>query len=336
MLTEALKTVAPNKGQYEAHVESASAHALESFRHIAKQYALFHIGFFALGFLELLGLMLFFTFLTQSAIFAFTLASIFFTGFTYFVLLFYLQAKKPQQLLDLKNEFIEECTSESHGHFAKIHALYQLFFSLHRQEYTFYPLSDKFATLSLLAKKFSVWTHWKDVHQLKQLLLESIIKYYVQLVQLKPTDLEIHAGLATAFLSLSKLYRDPRKSFPNDEHLWVSPDYHSKEMHDKFTNAAHKAIEELRIVDAYSPNDPWTHTQLAAIYQDLGLVENEIAEYELIVKLNPKDHEMLLRLGVLYFSQGQNAQALALYEKLKQIHPTKAEDLLAHYGSAFL
>ena len=146
-----------------------------------------------------------------------------------------------------------------------------------------------------------MWTHWKDVHQFKQLLLESIIKYYVQLVQLMPTDLEIHAGLATAFLSLSKLYRDPRKSFPDAEHLWVSPDYHSKEMHEKFTVAAQKAIEELRIVDAYSPNDPWVHTQLAAIYQDLGFVEKEIQEYELIVKLAPKDHEMLFRLGVLYF-----------------------------------
>ena len=97
MLTEDLKTASRhsfNKEQYEAHVERISAHTLENFRHIAKQYALFHIGFFALGFLELLGLMLFFAFLTQSAIFAFTLASIFFTGFTYFVLLFYPAGKK--------------------------------------------------------------------------------------------------------------------------------------------------------------------------------------------------------------------------------------------------
>jgi tetratricopeptide (TPR) repeat protein len=332
-----------NKQLFEGHTLSTSGQILEAFKQIARQYALFHIAFFSIGLLELFAFVLFFSFLTQSAIFAFTIAALFFTGFAYFVLLFYFQAKKPQQLFDLQDSFLEQCNAnlpfnqrEYEYHTARIHALYLLLSQFHRQEYSFYTLSEGFKTLSLLAKKFSVWTHWKDVHQFKEILLKAIVKEYVHLVQLKPTDLEVHAGLATVFVSLTKLYMDPRKTAPEEEHLWVSPEYHSESMDEKFKSAALRAIEELRILDAYAPNDPWVHSQLASVYQDLGEVDKEIEEYEAILKLSPKDHEILFRLGALYFSQGRNAPALSLYEKLKELSESKAEELLSYYGAAFM
>jgi tetratricopeptide (TPR) repeat protein len=331
-----------NKQLFEAHIDRLCASTLDAFKQIARQYAVFHIAFFILGLLELLAFVLFFSFLTRSAVFAFTLAGIFFTGFAYFILLFYFQAKKPQQLLDLRNTFIDQCQTalpfsaqEQAYHSAQIHALYQLFSASHRQEYAFYIVPSAFKTLSLLAKKFSVWTHWKDVHQFQETILLSIVKHYVHLVQQKPTDLEIHAGLASTFLSLTKLYTDPRKSAPNEPHLWVSPDYLSASMHEKFKLSAFRAIEELRILDTYAPNDPWVHAQLAAVYQSLGLIDKEIQEYEAILTLSPKDQNILFRLGVLYFSQGRNAQALHLYEKLKGLQESKAEELLSYYGAAF-
>jgi len=343
-----LKTARPathasfNKQLFEEHIDRLCAFSLDAFKQIARQYAFFHIAFFSLGLLELFSFVLFFSFLTRSAFFAFTLAVLFFTGFTYFVLLFYFQAKKPQQLLDLRNAFIDQCKTalpfahhEQEYHSAQIHALYQLFSTLHRQEYAFYTVSPAFKTLALLAKKFSVWTHWKDVHQFQETILLSIVRHYVHLVQLKPTDLEIHAGLASTFLSLAKLYMDPRKNAPNEEHLWISPDYHAEAMYEKFKLSAFRAIEELRILDTYAPNDPWVHAQLATVYQHLGLIDKEIQEYEAILKLSPKDQDILFRLGVLYFSQGRNAQALTLYEKLKGLKETKAEELLSYYGAAF-
>src|SRR5580692_1379732 len=175
-----------NKQLFEEHIESLSATALDAFKQIARQYALFHIVFFSIGLIELFSFVLFFSFFARSAIFAFTLGGLFFTGFAYFVLLFYFQAKKDQQLLEIRNAFIEKCKTalpfdpEDHEfRAAQIHALYQLFSAMHRQEYAFYILPSSFKTASLLAKKFSVWTHWKDVHQFKESLLFSIIGYYV-------------------------------------------------------------------------------------------------------------------------------------------------------------
>lgn len=258
-------------------------------------------------------------------------------------MLFYFQAKKSQQIEELRDHFVaqyKEVVSfeqeDGEYHMAQIHALYYMLSQFHRQEYSYYPLSSAFQTLSLLTKKFSIWTHWKDVHHIKESLLMMIVKEYVKLIQLKPTDLEVHVGLATTFVSLTKLYRDPRKSFPEEEHLWVSPDYYSEEMDAKFKRAALRAIEELRILDTYAHKDPWVHSQLAAIYQDLGIMDKEIKEYETILTLSPKDQNILLRLGILYFSQGRSAQALGLYERLKELNLAKAQDLLSYYGAAFI
>lgn len=338
MLSEEIlpKTKNPSRS-----IETLSEQSLEAFKQIVRNYAFFHILFFLLGLLELFGLILFFSFLTRSALFAFTIAGLFFTGFAYFVLLFYFQAKKSQQLVDVKNTFSAQYRSSLplhpqtfEYHKASIHAHYQLYTEFHRQEYTLYSVPSSLKTLSLLTNKFSVWMHWKDVHQFKEILLQSIIREYVQLVQLKATDLEVHAGLAHTYIEMYKLYMDPRTSEPHAVHLWVSPEYHSEEMIAKFKSSAQRAIEELRILDAYAPHDPWVHTQLAQVYRDLGLTNKEIEEYETILHLAPKDHEILFRLGVLYFTQGRNAAALHLYERLKAIKEAKAEELLTFYGAA--
>ena len=52
---------------------------------------------------------LLFTFLAKSAVLAFSLALIFLTGFSYAVLRLYFHAKKPEQLVELRNAFLEEC-----------------------------------------------------------------------------------------------------------------------------------------------------------------------------------------------------------------------------------
>lgn len=332
-----------NKQHFQDHVEQVCTSSLETFKQITQQYAFFHILFFAIGLLEFFAFVLFFSFFTKSALFAFTIAGLFFTGFVYFVLLFYFQAKKPQQLLELRNAFVEQCKAAlpfekhiSEYHEAQIHASYYLLSQFHRQEYAYYSLPAAFQTLSLLTKKFSAWAHWKDVYQIKEMFLLMIIKEQIKLVQIKPTDLEVHAGLATSFISLAKLCMDPRKNAPEEYHPWVSPEYQSDSMREKFTHACLRAIEELHILDAYAHNDLWIHSQLASVYHDLGMTEQEIKEYETILALAPKDQNILLRLGILYFSQGQNAQALHLYEKLQGLSTSKAEQLLSHYGAAFI
>jgi len=313
---------------------------LEDFKQVTRQYAIFHILFFSIAVIELAAFVLFFSFLTKTTIFAFSLAGLFLTGFTYFVLLFYFQAKKPNQLFDVRSQFIEAARSilpfekESAEYYQALAAtLDRLLSYLHRLEYSYYSVPSSFKTLSPLMQKFSAWTHWKDLHQMKELLLVMTIKQQIELIKLKPTDLEAHAHLAESYLDLSRLYMDPRKLYPDDEHFWISPDYAGSAMVEKFKQASLRAIEEYKILDSYAPNDPWVHAQLALIYHHLELYPEEMREYEAILKVKPNEQEVLYRLGALYFQHGMSAQGLRIFEQLKKSSEAKANELIAHYDA---
>jgi len=329
-----------NTALFQEQMEKHAATSIEDFKEITRQYSVFHISFFTIACLELLAFALFFSFLTKSTILAFSLAGIFLTGFAYFVLLFYFQAKKPEQLLAVRHTFLESCQAalpfekgSSEFHFSLGAALYHLLNQLHRQEYTYYSLPSTFKTLAPLMQKFSVWCHWKDLHQMKEFLLLMMIKEHIELVKIAPTDLETHSGLANSYRLLAKHYQDPRIANPQAEHLWISPDYQSAEMLKKFEKTSWRAIEEYKILDYYAPNEPWVHAQLASIFHDLNLPQEEIKEYEAILSASPQDRDILFRLGILYFEQGLNAQGLKLYEQLKKMHDSKAEELLSYYDA---
>ena len=123
---------------------------------------------------------------------AFSIAGIFLTAFAYFVLLFYLQAKKPEQLLAVRLAFLEHCelsvscekNSADHHRFLSL-ALYQLIASLKQLEYSYYSLPNSFKTLSPLMKKFSAWCHWKDLYQIKEMLFQTIIQKNIELVKIR-------------------------------------------------------------------------------------------------------------------------------------------------------
>lgn len=336
-----MTTTYVNEEQSFHQIDNLCLEALEDFKQVTRQYAIFHITFFSIAVLELAGLILFFSFFTKTTIFAFSLAGLFLTGFAYFVLLLYFQAKKPNQLIQLRTNFLNAfrssisfAPSTPEYHAAIAAALERLLATLHRQEYNYYSIPESFQTLSPLMQKFSVWTHWKDLHQMKELLLLLIIKEQIEVIKLQPTSLEAHAHLAGSYLALSRLYIDPRKLYPEEEHYWVAPDYASPEMQEKFKKASLRAIEEYKIIASYAPSDPWVHAQLAIIYGNLDLYQEEMRAYEAILKVSPNDPEILLRLGSLYFKHGLSAQGLRIYEQLKTSNSAKADALIGCYDPA--
>ena len=86
---------------------------------------------------------------------------------------------------------------------------------LQGQEHHYYPLPQYFQTLAPLMEKFSIWTHWKDVHQMKELLLRPPIQESRELVKAFPTEVKAHRALGIAYIALSRIYMDPRKETPD-------------------------------------------------------------------------------------------------------------------------
>ncbi len=307
--------------------------ALEHFKKVTRSYALFHITFFSLGFLELIAFVLFFSFFTKSSLLSFALAGVLLTVFSYSVLLFYFQAKKPEELMGLRNRFVAACnTIRKDDPLLIAFGSLKLIDHLNKQEYTYYSLPKSFKTLSPLFEKFSSWWHWKDVYQMKELLLFLIIEEQIELVKIKPLDLQTHAALGDAYIELAKLYTDPRKFHPDLNNQWISSEYESEEMKERFIHAAEKAVTEFKIVAHFAPEKPWVHAKLASIYSDLGKKQEEIKEYEAILQMTDQNKAVLFRLAILYFEQGLTAEALEIYQSLKEAADPAAEDLISYYS----
>ena len=275
---------------------------------MTKSYVSFNLIFLALFCSELVA---FIFVLSKTAILALGLGALFLTVFSYFVLLFYFQTKKPDQLVHLKDRFITSCREILPDRLSLAEALSKLATYLTDFEKNFY------ATPSALITRFSSYCYAEDVFKMKILLMKAAIDEHMKQIQETPTDLAVHASLANAYAGLSKIYRSSQKN--------------SFEL--KFRNAAQLAIEEFRILSHFAPNDPWAHEQLATGYRDLEMPEEELREVETLLKLKPQDKEILFRLGTLYFKQGQNAKGLQIYKELKGLNFKKAENLISSYGS---
>ena len=267
---------------------------------------------------------------------AFPLASFFLTLFVYGVLFSVFQSKKTEQFWNLKRKFLETCSKacqhlgKSEHHYSLAGAALKLTSLLQNQEWHFYPLSS-----NPLVSKLSFQLHWKDVLKMKEVLYLSAIDHYTELLKTRPIDVELHTHLANSFVDLSRLYLEPKLKAEKDELFFSSKSSFALMLERKFEAVSKSAVEEFKILNAYAPNDPWVHAQLAGCYHRLHMFKEQAMEYEKIIALSPEDHHTMFRLAKLYFHQGQSAKALKLYDHLKRMHFERADELLDHYD-AFL
>lgn len=338
--TSLLEGSAPRLAQFENQVDHLCESAIQQFAKIQLFYQKFH-AFFALGiFSELLAFIFTFHYFPKSSILAFFISGIFLSIFSYFVLLSYFQVKKPQQFTQLKEEFLLGCKnfiSVENGpdlyHFSFSHALHRLVSRFSISDSISQNWIKKSELLSRLILKWKIWTEWRDLLKMKELLLLSVTHEHFALIKCTPTDIETHASLADTYRLLSKLYVDPQKLTMNENITWMPKRFYSEEMFQKSNHFLGRALEELLILNDFAHNDPWVHAQLASVYEELKMPEKEMLEYEKILELSPEEKEILFRLGTLYFEQGQIAKGLRVYEKFKKIHPSKAHELIGYYDA---
>lgn len=289
---------------------------LKNFKKTSRGFLNFNVLFIAIFCIELTLFTVFFPFLTQSTILAYSLSALFLTCFCYFILLFYLQAQKPDQFAREMAQFVASCKgtlpAREDNHLAVAEALSKLSAYLHDFEWNFYKIPASLEFLTPWVSRFSAYSYRKDVFAMKEILLSGAVFEHIEQVKATPTDLEVHASLAGTYVALSKLHR---------EHP------------DKAQRYSKLAIEEFKILSHYAGSDPWIHEQMALGYRELNIPEEEIKEIEVLLKLRPHDKEILFQLGSLYFRQGCNAKGLQVYEDLKRTHFKKAEELIALYGN---
>jgi tetratricopeptide (TPR) repeat protein len=308
---------------FQEKVNQFSSESLQKFRVQVQSTWRLHLIFFALAVFEV-GAFIILSLLSKSLFIAFTIAGFFLTIFSYFLIRFYHETKTSQELQKIHADFLKSCeeVAEEEGSFLKMaHALMQCASLLN------------FKNLNLLSgqpflEKCRIWMHWKETHRMKEILFQSSVSFHIKGVKKDPCDLETHASLAHAYLSLAKLYQ-AQEDWP-----WAPQAYFSKIFEERFKTYAEKAVQELKILESLVPHDPWVHRELASLYRLLQLPQKEIEEHEILLKISPNDRELVLRLGILYFEQGMQAKALLFYDRLKKAKDPKAEELISFYDAS--
>ena len=323
----------PHKDQEELQ----QALFLKNLGKVLQSYLLFQTCFFCLGCIEIFLFFFFFSFFIKSSLLAFTIAGIFFTCFSYFVLLFYFQAKKPDQFQSLVDRYVEICRSLIPFEQGTLSYQLALTKSLDRSIDNirwnplplFFSTQESYNFFSPVLKKITFYLLWKDIFKIKELFQHAVIRENIQLVKSLPTHLEAHLALAKRYIALSTLYK------PSDEMIAIPTAYAKEEIQYKFKIAIKRAIEEFKIINEYSSNDRYIHFHLAYLYHELNLKDQEIAELETVLKISPDDPEVLLKLGILYFEEGHSAEALRIYERLKEKDEKRAEVLISYYDASY-
>lgn len=301
----------------------------------------FNFLFFAIGLIELVSFLFFFPFLMQSSLMAVGLALCFLTLFSYYILRVYFRAKRPERMHYLVERFTSACQvllnyqkGVPEHHLALANACLKLAKALEGKESRLYPVPSWLYFLAKPLETISSWWHWQDVNAIREIIFQTSVQEHIELVKCEPTGMEAHTALANAYVMLSSLYVCGDKNEDCDEtDQWEPLSFRTQLMEQKFRQTAERAIEEFKIIRDYAPNDPWVHSQLAYSYRDLKMPEQEIKEYEMLLRLVPDDRETMYKLGVLYFRQGRDAEGLQVYEKIKCNHIKKAESLIHHYGA---
>ena len=248
------------------------------FKKITKGVSIFKIAFFFLFILEVVSSIYLTLNFSKSSIIAIALGFIVLSIFTYFVLLFYFQAKKPQQINELRQRFIISCRQAisvpagmAEHHLSVANALVKLSYYLYGIEYSYFSSFLNISFLKSFFEKLSCYFHQEDIFRMQELLLLCAIEEHIIQIKNTPTDLEVHVSLANAYVSLSRLYMDiKKKTYPRS---FVKK--YKKYATQKFEIASKSAIEEFIILKDFAPNDPWVHAQLAQCYHSLELYEDE-------------------------------------------------------------
>ena len=317
-----------NQESFRKSVDSHCVQGVKQLKKTIHSYIFFHLFFIGLLAAEVTSFFVFLTFLFQTSFIAFFLASILLTGFAYLILLFYFQTKKPGQLVEIRNWFMGLCKkglpshlNQNDYHLSLANAAYIFSSLLTKQDSSRSAQLNSSLSLNKLIRKVTKLYFQKDMHKMQEILAFVSINEHIQLIKKTPTNLEAHASLANAYVALSHLYRP------------TAFQHRIKNSSTKFKAATKKALQEFKIIDYFSPNDPWVYAQLASCYHDLELYDDEANVYEQILKLCPDDKQIMFRLGILCFQQGKSGQGLELYQKLKALNFSRADELIDFYDA---
>src|SRR6185503_16803012 len=163
---------------------------LTRFNRYIKSLLFFNLLFLSILTFELISFLALVAIFKASSYLAILLGTFFLTLFCFFVLRLYIQARKPEKLALLAEEYIEKYKKTlnfqeqiAEHHIALASSLQKFAANLHEKEYGYYKPPLFLKSLSATLEKYSCFCHWEDLHQFKELLLTRAVEEHLKVVK---------------------------------------------------------------------------------------------------------------------------------------------------------
>lgn len=292
---------------------------------LCRFYAVFRLGFLSFLLIQPLAFLVFFSHARQSIFSAVAIAIFFLTGFSYFVLSFFLEGQKKEKILDLRQTFSSEFSLEGTP-LQRARMFLDTVGKLDKEEERLYKSSPSFfSSFALPFTKIKIRLYFENFLLIKGSLLSGALEELAQEILLRPLDPEIHELLAEIYLRYAELYL-PSERFPR-----IPNRYFSSFFREQFALYSQRALEECTVLEEEGESGIGLRTMQAYLYELRGEEEKEMTAREALHALAPDNPEYLFSLGVLYFRSGKHAKGLATYGKLRILSPDFAENLILRY-----
>ncbi len=303
----------------------------ERFDRLSSFHLLFHISCILLLSLQILLFVGLLVYQPKSPYVAGLLFSCILTLFSYLILLFYYQAKKPQDFQDLRRYFIQACRKEieeqrpnQEEHLFLAKAAESLTGKLAKNQFYFTKNSSFSSFIRLL--------RFKDVEKMQELLMYAAIQEHIEKIKLDPLDAETHLSLAKSYLAMYRLYQSPFEE-PLSR-FWIVQRVIQTEKRQKRVDASLLlAMEELKIGLSNKVDDGWALLELANCYEALNHKESELETLKKLQLLHNVDDSLLLRIGKIYFTLGKIAEGLEIFSLLKNRNVHLSFELIDSYNA---
>lgn len=287
----------------EGGIQGNTSQIAFQFKKIIRSSLSFHLFFQGMLLLELFSSFFVLSYAPKSPLMALLLSGFLLTCFTYLILIYYFQAKRPEQYSVMQEEYFSAYSKEIESYPKLIESTVNII------EKEFHAFEEKIFTP--LLRFANATLHKKELLRISEQFIRTYLHMQIETLKKKPLDLHLHATLIHGFFLLGKLLKKDH------------PERHKK--------AISCALEELTILQHFIPEDPWVYAQIASCYHDLGNMAKEMEIYEILSRMRPRDKEILFRLGSLYFRNGKLARGLEVYRELARIDESLSNKLIALY-----
>lgn len=303
----------------------------ERFEKLSSFHLVFHLSCLGLLSFQALAFVFLLVTNTKSPYVAALLFSGILTLFSYLILLFYYQAKKPQDFQDLRRFFIQACRKEIREH--RPNQEEHLFLAKAAESLTSKLSKNQFylndlGTFSSLMRLI----RFKDVEKMQELLMYAAIQEHIEKIKKDPLNSQTHLSLAKSYLNMYRLYQSPLKE-PLSR-FWVVKKIIQTEKRQKRVDASLLlAMEELKIGLSSQADEPWALLELANCYEALQDKHQELETLKKLQEVRPLDESLLLRIGKIYFLLGMTSHGLEIFSTLKNINVHLSFELIDSYNA---